>query len=128
MSLNLITTCALRVPTGIDPVVVRCRNLVWKARWNAATDWTGQGTKIATPFVRLPGLIHGQCVTSNGDSYFSIRLTPGKGPRTKTIPGDILIGKSVLKSWGLHLIDVNLTEGDLVTLAGRQSQAWLAKR
>ena len=95
---------------------------------NVATDWTGQGTKIATPFVRLPGLIHGQCVTSNGDSYFSIRLTPGQGPRTKTIPGDILIGKSVLKSWGLHLIDVNLTEGDLITLAGRQSQAWLAKR
>ena len=95
---------------------------------SGAPDWAGQGTKIATPFVRLPGLIHGQCVTSNGDAYLSIRLEPGKGPRTKTIPGDILIGKTVLKSWGLHLIDVNLTEGDLIALAGRQSQAWLAKR
>ena len=95
---------------------------------NPAPDWAGQGTKIATPFVRLPGLVHGACVKADGASYFSISLTPGKGPRAKTIPGDILIGKTVLKSWGLHLIDVNLAEGDLVELAGRQSQAFLAKR
>lgn len=95
---------------------------------NPAPDWAGQGTKIATPFVRLPGLIHGQCVKASGGSYLAISLDPGQGPRTKTIPGDVVIGKTVMKSFGLHLIDVNLTEGDLITLAGRQSQAWLAKR
>lgn len=95
---------------------------------SAAPDWAGQGTKIATPFVRLPGLIHGQCATSDGATYLAIHLDPGQGPRTKTIPGDVVVGKTVLKSWGLHLIDVNLAEGDLIALAGRQSQAWLAKR
>ena len=66
-------------------------------------------------------------MTSNGDAYLSIRLEPGKGPRTKTIPGDILIGKAVLKSWGLHLIDANLAMGNLVDIVGAEGKAWLAK-
>jgi hypothetical protein len=112
--------------TELDAYLISTGNFLGLS--NAAPDWAGQGTKVATPFVRLPGLIHGQCVTSEGASYFAIRLDPGQGPRTKTIPGDVAVGKTVLKNWGLHLIDVNLSEGDLITLAGRQSQAWLARR
>jgi Protein of unknown function (DUF3089) len=91
-------------------------------------DWTGSGTPVTTTFVSLPGLIHGQCVQADGASYFQISLTPTPGARrTSTINGDIMVGPNVLKSWGLHLIDVNVAEGDLVDLVGRQSAAWLSK-
>ena len=40
--------------------------------------------------------------------------------------GDIMIGPAVLKSWGLHMVDVNIVEGDLTDLVERQGKAWLA--
>jgi hypothetical protein len=94
-----------------------------------APDWTGKGTPVTTTFVSLPGLIHGQCVNTGGAYYLQISLTPTTGgSRTATINGDIMIGPNILKAWGLHLIDVNVAEGDLVDLVGKQSAAWLAKR
>jgi hypothetical protein len=29
--------------------------------------------------------------------------------------------------WGLHLVDVNVVQGDLVRLVGRQAAAWAKK-
>ncbi len=34
---------------------------------------------------------------------------------------------SVNEGWGLHLIHANVAMGDIVTLAGRQARAWLAR-
>jgi hypothetical protein len=47
-------------------------------------------------------------------------------PRTDQIGGDVKIGDIVLKQWGLHLIDMNLAQGDLIALAVSQAKAWRA--
>jgi len=33
----------------------------------------------------------------------------------------------VLKSWGLHMVDVNLVEGDLTALVDQQAHSWLTQ-
>ena len=30
-------------------------------------------------------------------------------------------------TWGIHLVDVNIALGNLVTIAGNQARAWLAR-
>ena len=92
-------------------------------------DWTGKGLRIPTTFVSLPGLVHGACATTDGANYLKITLTPlAEGVRARNFNGDIMIGPNVLKSWGLHMVDVNIVEGDLTDLVERQGKAWLAAR
>ena len=49
-----------------------------------------------------------------------------RGPRDSDIVGDVVVNGQVLADWGLHLIDVNLTMGNLLDIVGRQSKAYLA--
>ena len=49
------------------------------------------------------------------------------GQPPHNIPGDILVNDRVLNDWGLHLIDVNLVMGNLLTLVQQQGTAWMAK-
>ena len=53
--------------------------------------------------------------------------TPG-GARTNQIAGDVVVGAMVLKDWGLHLIDANLTIGNLLDVVGDETKAYLGKR
>ena len=92
-------------------------------------DWTGKGLRLPTTFVSLPGLVHGECATTDGANYLKITLTPPEtGSRVRNFNGDIMIGAAVLKSWGLHMVDVNIVEGDLTALVDRQARSWLATR
>jgi hypothetical protein len=91
---------------------------------NAPRVWA-TGKTIETPFVRAPGLLTGRCVSTPTHTYLSVRVNADRNdPRTDDIPGDVLIGGQVQPDWGLHLIDVSLTMGDLVALAARQGAAW----
>jgi hypothetical protein len=45
-------------------------------------------------------------------------------PRTKDIPGDVVIGGVVQKDWGLHLIDANLAIGNLIDIVRDEGSAW----
>ena len=84
--------------------------------------------KIETPFVSVPGLITAECVRAGQFHYLAIRLHPKEGSaRANDIPGDIVVGNSVLKDWGLHLIDANLFMGNLVDIVHDEGQAWLKK-
>ena len=86
------------------------------------------GVTVSTPFVALPGLISAKCASAGDFTYLSIKVNADPAdPRTDDIAGDIVLGSAVLKDWGLHLIDVNLTMGDLVDLAGRQAKAYGVK-
>jgi hypothetical protein len=38
-----------------------------------------------------------------------------------------VVNGQVLEDWGLHLIDANLTMGNLVAIVGDESKAYLAK-
>jgi DUF3089 family protein len=91
--------------------------------------WVKQGAAVTTPFVRLPGLITGECVSKDGASYLSVSLHAEPGsPRTDDIPGDLVVDGKVLRDWGLHLVDVNLAMGNLVDVVGQQARAYLDRR
>ncbi len=93
----------------------------------APEPWTTPPTPISTPFVEVPGLLSAKCVFGD-DDYLAITLHPdAAGRRTNTIVGDVVVGDHVLKDWGLHLIDMNLTMGDLIDVVGGQTTAYLAK-
>lgn len=75
---------------------------------------------INTRFVKVPGLIQGECIEQNGKGYLAITQdSDPSDPRVDDISNDLLPG------WGLHNIDVPLGQGDLVMLAKRQAEEWL---
>lgn len=97
---------------------------------NTQSPWVEGSTTINTPFVSVPGLLSAECVNNGQFSYLEITVNADTSdPRTDTISGDVMNADgSINAGWGLHLIDVNAAMGDLVTLAGRQARAYLAKQ
>jgi hypothetical protein len=90
-------------------------------------EWVKGDPPIATPFVKVPGLLSGQCVSDSHGSYLAITVNADpKDPRTDDISGDVIVGGQVLPEWGLHLIDMNLTMGNLVADVDAESKTWLA--
>jgi pimeloyl-ACP methyl ester carboxylesterase len=93
-----------------------------------ADAWSKDGAPVTTPFVSVPGLISAQCVNQGGFNYLAVTVNADPAdPRTDTIAGDVKVGNTILKDWGLHLIDMNLAQGDLVDLTARQYAAWARK-
>jgi hypothetical protein len=91
-----------------------------------AIDWD-RGTTITTPFVSVPGLLTATCVSTPEFNYLSIHVNADPAsPRTGVIPGDVIVGGQILKNWGLHLIDANLTMGNLVGIVRAEGRAWSA--
>ena len=91
-----------------------------------ATVWA-TGVEVKTPYVALPGLVSAQCVSNGAFDYLAVTVHPDKAdPRADNIPGDLLVMGVPLKDWGLHLVDVNLTMGDLVSVVGTQSKAYVS--
>ncbi len=93
-----------------------------------AVEWA-RGAVVKTPFVALPGLLSAQCLAPGGAHVLGVRTeADAADPRTDRIGGDVVYDGKIVESWGLHLIDVNETLGDLVALAGTQGKAWMAMR
>jgi pimeloyl-ACP methyl ester carboxylesterase len=91
--------------------------------------WTSDGKPVTTPFVRAPGLLSTECVRRDGFNYLAVTVNADPAdPRTDKIAGDVVAGTQILKNWGLHLIDMNVAQGDLVALAETQATAWAARR
>jgi hypothetical protein len=92
-------------------------------------DWTTPPKPVDTPFVKVPGLLSAECVQNEHGSYLAVTLhpTPG-GARVNDISGDVMIAGKVAEDWGLHLIDANLTMGNLIVLVADESKAYLARR
>ncbi|RYY24385.1 MAG: DUF3089 domain-containing protein [Sphingomonadales bacterium] len=89
----------------------------------AAPRWTSDGRPVTTPFVSVPGLLSTECVRKGGFHYLAMT--------TNAVPADPRIddvGGDILASWGLHLIDMNIAQGDLIALAETQAKAWAAKQ
>ena len=92
-----------------------------------APPWTEADSTIAAGYVKVPGLISTQCVRTDGFDYLAVTVNADPAdPRTDSINGDVMVGKRVLADWGLHLIDVNIAEGDLTGLVASQTAAWEA--
>lgn len=85
------------------------------------------GVEVSTPFVTLPGLLSAECRSNETHDWLAITVNSDPAdPRADDIPGDVKVGDQVLADWGLHLVDVNLFMGDLVSLAESQGEAWMA--
>jgi hypothetical protein len=90
-------------------------------------EWVKGQKNPATPFVTPPGLLTGECVSNEHGSYLAITVNADpKDPRADDIIGDVVLGGQVQANWGLHLIDMNLTMGNLLDVVDAQSKAWLA--
>jgi len=86
------------------------------------------GVKVSTPFVSMPGLLSSRCVSQGDFTYLSVKVNADPAdPRADDISGDVVVGGVTLKDWGLHLIDVNLSMGDLNALVARQAKAYAAR-
>lgn len=91
--------------------------------------WVTPPRPIDTTFVSVPGLLTAACVANDNGSYLAITVHGNPAdPRTDEIVGDVVTNDKVQPNWGLHLIDVNLTIGNLVDVVGTQSKAYLAKK
>jgi len=91
--------------------------------------WVNPPKAIDTPFVSVPGLLTAQCVANEKGSYLEVTVHGNPAdPRTDDIVGDVMQNGQPNASWGLHLIDVNLSMGNLVDIVRSQAKAFLAKR
>jgi Protein of unknown function (DUF3089) len=92
------------------------------------TVWTTVD-EIDTAFVRVPGLINGQCVTRGDFTYLEISVNADPADaRTDTIAGDRIVDGKPDPTWGLHRIDIAVTLGNLLAVIERQTQIWLQKK
>jgi hypothetical protein len=92
-------------------------------------DWTTPAKPIDTAFVKVPGLLSAECVADAHGSYLAVKVHPSVGgARTNDISGDVVVNGQVLQDWGLHLIDANLTMGNLVAIVGDETKAYLARK
>jgi hypothetical protein len=77
--------------------------------------------KITTPWVTLPEFVRGQCVFLHGFSYLRITVQGNPAdPRADNIPGDLT------PEWGLHLVDMNLTAGDMEKAVAAEAKTYVA--
>ena len=91
----------------------------------APPAWVKGDVRITSPFVTTPGLLTAECVSDSHGSYLAVTVhAQPTDRRTQELGGDVNVGGTILKDWGLHLIDVSLTQGDLLTLVGQQSAAY----
>ena len=76
--------------------------------------WSSEGAP-PTPFLRTRGLVSARCVNDGPRGYLSIRTNPSPGGRrTDRVGGEVGAMGFFLPGWGMHLIDVNEAQGDLV--------------
>lgn len=91
--------------------------------------WVAGGAAVETPWVSVPGLLTGRCTQNRYASYLEVTVNADPSdPRTDTIVGDIGSGDRIARDWGLHLVDINIAMGDLIAIAERQAESWLAAR
>lgn len=96
----------------------------------ATPEWVKGKPNPKTPFVTVPGLISGQCVSKDGFNYLEAKVNADPAdPRTDAINGDVTgPGGVIAKDWGLHLIDANIAMGNLVDIVGEQAKAYAAQK
>ena len=75
---------------------------------------------ITTPFVGVPGLITAECKVKDGYSYLAITVNGDPAdPRADDIPGD------GAPNWGLHTVDLSITQQTLIDIVRTQGTAYV---
>ena len=93
----------------------------WAARSGYAIPggpiaWSSEGDP-PTPWLRVEGLNSGRCVNDGPRGYFSVRTNADpKDKRTDRIGGEVGVAGLFIPGWGMHLADMSLAQGDLISL------------
>ena len=83
--------------------------------------WSSQGPP-ATPFLRTEGLVTAECRHGGKAGYLAVAENADPGDaRTDRIPGDVYVAGKLNPGWGLHVVDMNLAQGDLIRLVEAQA-------
>ncbi len=91
--------------------------------------WTSIQQDIQTPFVKTPGLVSTRCVSEGEFTYLELREIPNpNGGRTDKIAGEIVRPFGIDPVWGLHLIDMEHSMGDLIRIITKQAKAYEANK
>jgi hypothetical protein len=77
------------------------------------------------PWVELQAQISGECVSDAAGTVLRVRAEPG---RYADLVKTYFDRTRVAAGWGLHLVDIGLTQGDLLDLAESQGEAWAAAK
>ena len=76
--------------------------------------WSSEGPS-PTPFVRTEGLVSARCVNDGPRGYLSIRTNADpRDKRTDRVGGEVGALGFFLPGWGMHMVDINAPQGDLV--------------
>ncbi len=91
----------------------------WYSRSNYAVpggpiQWSSEGSP-PSPFLHTRDLVEGRCVNDGRRGYLSIRTikSPG-GKRTDRVPGEVGLAGLFLPGWGMHMVDMEIAQGNLV--------------
>jgi hypothetical protein len=108
------TDPAALVGGRLDPILATLTNLLGKPPLDPG--WAAFVKPIEAPFVSLPGIASGHCVEGPKASYLSVSINaaPTLGAWPATLAGNLVVDGRLLKSWGWHLIDVNIAMGNLI--------------
>jgi Protein of unknown function (DUF3089) len=80
---------------------------------------------VTTPFVNVPGMISAECKSDATGSYLAVTIKGDPAdPRVDDIVGDVVTNNMVQADWGLHLIDVHLTMGNMLDLVAAKAKAF----
>ena len=81
-------------------------------------QWSTQGPP-PTPYLRTEGLVSAKCINDGQRGYLWIRTNHKPGEKwTDRIGGEVGVLGMFLPSWGMHLADMNVAQGDLVREVG----------
>ena len=85
-----------------------------------SNPWTVGGQPIATPMVRVVGLLKARCTFNAFASYLEVSVQRGPdSPASRDIQGDLP------EPFGLHLVDMEVAMGNLIDLVGHQTKSYL---
>ena len=118
-----------RTETGpamcVDPVALAGGNELADAVLPARPTLLGLVDGLAqveTPFIALPGALTAACLEAGGYGFLGVGRTGTEDVR----PLDGLLVERLGSTWGLHLLDGNLAQDDLIEVVTRQAEAWAA--
>lgn len=74
---------------------------------------------VTTPFVSLPDAVRTSCATSGGYGYLAVEQAGPADPR----PVAGLLEQRLGPTWGLHLLDANLVQDELIAVVAAQAEA-----
>jgi len=90
--------------------------------------WRRDHRAIPSPFVTEPGLYYAQCRADAHGAFLAVSTRPQPmDARTGSFVGDWMVGGVPEPTMGLHLVDLNLTSGNLVDVLRHQVASLRAK-